>query len=429
MSGSGVVDLEEGTGARAQAGGRTSVVSHLGKLDEAELSFLLRLLAWTPGAEGMSFPEKANPARLWEYIERHGLGGVVGAAVDDILGLPAALAEAAQARYWSNCLHGRHARERCLRIQQAAKSEGARVFFVKGPALVDQAYHGDDGMRGFSDLDIFAGNAHEARRLVNSCGARLVIDSRRLPPLSEIWDSGRIVAELDGWTLEIRYPIPGWTGPLFELFPGGKLPDLVETVNGVFAPPPHWHFLFLLHHLMMHHFFGRFVWFLDLAVLVRQQGETLDWREICADSERFGMREALAAVASFCRRYIDPAFPEAVAPSCTRWNRPFIRRLVEPSVIAASELNKQQASFTGRIWSVLHGAASYNLLADAPESGPAREGRGWQWTEARVRCVLINRWQSKSGALLARVIPVIVAIVLYPLARCLSWMSVYRRSK
>ena len=414
--------------AASRATGRSTATSHLPKLRPAELAFLLGVLSCARDTRPPVFPAEGDAALLWEYIERHGLGGVLGGCVEQAAGLPQDVAEAARHRYWSNCLHGEHARQRCTALVEAGQRLGLRMLFVKGPALVDQGY-GDDGLRGFSDLDLFAGSADEARRLANGCGARVLIDSERQGLCNEIWDSGRLVAELEGWTVEIRFPVAGWTGPLFDLFPNGDLPELVWTPTGLPAPRAEWHFLFLLHHLMMHHFFGRFVWFLDLAVMVRRQGPNLDWARIVSESSRLAMGEGLAAAASFCRRHVDPDFPEVPPVSAGAWNRPFIHYLVQPRAIASSERNKQQASALGRVWAVLHGPPSYLLLADAPVAGRPWNGRGGEWTTARVRCVLASRWKGRWGTWLACRLSTVALWLIYPLARLLAWIAARQDSQ
>lgn len=407
--------------------GRTSAVSHLPALKPAELSFLLGLLAGIRGAEVPAFPPDGDAALLWEYIERHGMGGILGGCADRVNHLPSVLAKAARHRYWSNCLHGQQARQRCNTLIEASERAKVTVFFVKGPALVDQGY-GDDGLRGFADLDLFTGSANEARRLAAACGAQIRIDSSRRSIWSEIGDSGRVVAELDGTSVEIRFPVTGWTGPLFDLFPSGRLPTLEWTANGLPAPNAEWHFLFLLHHLMMHHLFGRFIWFLDLAVLVRHERAKLNWGRILEESERLTMREGLATAANFCRSYVDPDFPEVPPPTHTAWNRAFIHHLANPQVILSSRRNKQQIQPIRRVWAVLHGAASYFLLTDIPPGGHPWTGRGRQWTEARVRCVLASRWRGKWGNWLGRRFAALVPWFIYPLARLLAWMPTRRKT-
>ena len=414
--------------AAFRAAERTTATAHLPKLRPAELSFLLGVLASARDASPPIFPANGNAALLWECLERHGLGGVLGDCVERVTDLPQDLAEAARHRYWSNCLHGTQARQRCATLVEAGQRAGLRVLFVKGPALVDQSY-GDDGLRGYSDLDLFTGSADNARRLASACGARVLIDSERQGLCSEIWDSGRLVAELDGWPVEIRFPVAGWTGPLFDMFPNGDLPELVWTATRLPAPQAEWHFLFLLHHLMMHHFFGRFVWFLDLAMLVRRQGLNLGWDRVVSESGRLGMGGGLAAAASFCRRHVDPDFPEVPPVSGRAWNRPFIHHLVQPLVIASSERNKQQASALGRVWAVLHGAPSYLLLADAPATGRPWNGRGGQWTTARVRCVLASRWRGKWGTWFAARLSTVAIWLVYPLARMLAWIPARQNSQ
>ena len=412
--------------AEANAAGRTSAVSHLPKLKPDELAFLLGLLASPAGKAPPAFPAKADAALLWEYFERHGVGGVLGFYADRIPNLPPALAEAARHRYWSNCLHSQQALQTCLAIVEAARRAGVTVFFVKGPALVDQGY-GDGGLRGFSDLDLFTGSASEARRLAEACGARVLIDSEQQNAYQEIRDSGRLVVEVNSRPVEIRFPVAGWDGPLFDLFPNGRLPELVWTAKGLPVPNAEWHFLFLLHHLMLHHFFGRFIWLLDLAVLARRERANLNWEKIIAESERLALREGLVAAANFCRQHLDPEFPEIPPLAHPAWNRQFIRHLVEPQVIATAEKNKQHVSAVRRGWVVLHGLASYFLMADVPRTGRPWNGPGGRWTIARGRCVLARRWRGRLGSWLAGCLSTLAGGLIYALARSLAWVSVRQK--
>jgi hypothetical protein len=222
--------------------------------------------------------------------------------------------------------------------------------------------------------------------------------------------------------VEIRFPVPGWHGPLFDLFPGGRLPELVWTANGLPVPNAEWHFMFLLYHQMIHHFFGRFIWFLDLAVLQGSERASLNWGRVMAEADRLSMREALAAAAGFCRRHVDADFPDVPLLAAAPWNRAFIRHLVKPEVVAASGRNTQQIAAARVAWAMLHGMTSYLLLADAPAVGSLWRGRGGQWTEARVRCVLTRRWKGDWGNRLGSSLAMPMPVFLYLLARLLAWL-------
>ena len=205
--------------------GGTTAASRLPALGPAERSFLLGLLPSIRDGAPPPFPPGGNVRLIWEYFELHGLGGVLGEAAPRIADLPPPLAEAAQHRYWSNSLKGEQGRRCCATIVETGQREGLPVFFVKGPAIAEVGYE-DYGLRGFSDLDIFTASADSARHLVRACGARIQDDAETRSIPGEVWDPAQLVAELDGWSLEIRFPAPGWQGPLFDLFPDGRLPEL-----------------------------------------------------------------------------------------------------------------------------------------------------------------------------------------------------------
>jgi hypothetical protein len=401
--------------------GRTTAVAHLPPLRPAEQAFLLSLLPWFREIELPRFPSDCDVNLLWEFIDRHGLGGILGASTDMIADLPPALADAAQQRYWSNCLHARQARDRVEFMVGVAQRLGVTIFCVKGPSLVDQGY-GDDGLRGFSDVDLFTSSVEDARRLGTACGARVLADSAKQGIVQEIRDPGRLVLDLDGWPIEIRFPIAGWSGQFFDLFAGGHLPELEWTSRGIPAANAEWHFLFLMQHLMIHHAFGRFVWILDLAVLVWRRRASLDWDLILRKCDQLAMREALAATAIFCRRHIDPDFPKVSPPRGPAWNRPFIHHLTAPGVILSATRNKQHISAFGRLWAVLHGISGYLLLSDVSSTGTLRDGYGWQSTAVRLRCVLTSRWKSNWGSWLGNVLADLAPWFVYPLARLLAWI-------
>jgi len=411
--------------------GQASPAAHLATLRPAELSFLLATLSSWTGTEPPAFPAGGDAALLWEYFDRHGTGGVLGACAERVAGLPSGMAEAARHRYWSNSLHGEQARRRCAVLLEAGRREGLTVFFAKGPAIVEQGY-GDYGVRGFSDLDLFTASAEQARLLVRASGARLLIDSEQQSIACQVWDPSRLVAKLDGWTLEIRFPAPGWHGPLFDLFPEGRLPELECTTSGLIVPQPEWHLVYLLQHLMIHHFFGRLIWLLDLAALAAGRRTGLDWERVINESKRMGLFEGLAAAAAFCREHLDPRFPEVCSPRGRVWNRPFIRKLVAPPVIASTkwttEWDTLPVSPVNRVRTFLYEVAVFFLLTDVPATGRPWDGRGWQWMADRVGYPLANRWCGKWGRRLGRWLSSLVPWFVYPLARLLAWIPTRRRS-
>jgi hypothetical protein len=392
----------------------------------AERSFLLGLLPCTSDHTPAPFPAGGNAELIWEYVELHGLGGVLGSVAARIAGLPPSLAEAARHCYLSNSLKGEQARRCCMAIMDTARREGLDVFIVKGPAIAELGY-ADYGLRGFSDLDLFTSSAESARRLARACGAQIQddVEERSIP--GEVWDPARLVAELDGWTLEIRFPAPGWKGPLFELFPDGRLPELERTTRGLVVPRIEWHLLFLLQHLMIHHFFGRLVWMRDLAVLAGRNRAKLDWNLVVREAERMALRDGLCLAAEFCRAYVDADFPSVPPRGGHSWNLGFLRKLTSPAVIVSSEWgtewNERRDSPLRRARSALYEVAVFFLMADVPKSGGPCNSQGWRWTADRIGYVLVRRWRGRFGNWLGRQIAMFAPWFVYPLARLLAWIA------
>lgn len=392
----------------------------------AERSFLLGLLPAARDHAPPPYPPGGDARLIWEYVELHGLGGVLGAAAPHLASLPPPLADAARHCYLSNTLKGEQARRCCAKIVETAQREGLVVFFVKGPAIAELAY-ADYGLRGFSDLDLFTASADSARQLARACGARIQEDAETRSIPGEVWDPAQLVAELDGWTLEIRFPARGWQGPMFDLFPDGQLPELECTAGGLVVPRIEWHFLFLLQHLMIHHFFGRLVWMRDLAVLAGRHRTSLDWDRVVRESERLALRDGLCVAAGFCRDYVDPGFPEVPPRGGRPWNHGLLRKLTSPAVIVSSEWGTEwdtlPHSFFRRARSALYEVAVFFLLTDVPESGGPWNARGWRWTSDRLGYVLNRRWRGRFGRWLGRQIAWFAPWFVYPLARVLAWMT------
>ena len=382
------------------------------------------ITAWLHGTPWL-LSDTADTTLLWEYGERHGLGGLLGTlALADVAiskRLPAEVTD----RYWSTVLRGEQARRVCAILQQAGKAANIPIFFVKGPVLMEDVYS-DDGMREFEDLDVFVPSANDARRLAVTLGMSVEEDSERGGAVQEVRDPGRMTGHLEGWEIEIRYPIKGMGSSVSDMFTESVFQRLLFTSGGLAMPTREWHLLFLVQHMATNHFFSRLVWFLDVAKLVQLHGAAMDWAWVERESRRLHLTNCLTAVGDFCRQHLHVTFPDIwLCPHA--WNAAFIRRLCEPAVVVAGPLNWQGEDGLHRRWCEMFGLVGPFLLADPPQQGPGWLGQGGRWITDRLRAARNHHgfWMEGCIWVAMNVAPV----PLYLLARLLAQPVFLRANK
>jgi hypothetical protein len=363
---------------------------------------------WSP-------PEGADAGLLWEFIERHGLGGALGALVADGLVPPGELAELAIDRYLSNSVHCERARHTCRRILAAAKKVGLPVLNLKGPVLAGQAY-GDAGIRAFSDIDLWTVSRTGIFKLLDVLDARLIEDSDLGGPIRRIRAPGAILATLDGWEIEVRYPTPEPTDPMLELlaeFASGCWPP---NDGWLAAPDPSRHLLVLLLHMSWYHYYSRFVWFLDLAALVSRRRDEIDFDWLLHQTRRLNAANLLGVAARFCRQHIDPAFPEFPLERAA-WNYGFLSLTADARTIASGKFSLHQRNTVSLSRILWFRVLRHFLLSDPParylaDSAPRR------WIVATIA------WSFRlTGRRLKTAIGWLASLLLYPAARLTAWIS------
>jgi hypothetical protein len=167
--------------------------------------------------------------------------------------------------------------------------------------------------------------------------------------------------------------------------------------------------------MAVHHLLSRFFWFLDLAVLVRNN-HRINYEMVESELQRLGLNNAALVVSRFCRKYIDPDFPvlTTLIPS---WNVPMISQLADPVNIASGRFGIYHQDLRRRIFAYFMGATSFYIIADP---GGKEFGFGTTWT--------LNRFRNSFGV--KKPIPWIdfllrpmILFALSPIARLLSYMA------
>ena len=414
------VALLESTQARhvslapARRAKRSWEVSHLRQLSRAELDAVIGVMpawmhhrSWCP-------PKGADTVLLWEFIERHGLGGALGALASDGLLPGGELADLALDRYRSNVLHCERARLTCRKIFGVQKEIGLPVLNLKGPVLAEQAY-ADGGVRAFSDLDLWTVSRAGTFELLKVLNARIIEDNDLRGVIRRVRAPGDILASLDGWELEIRYPTPEPTDPMLAFLAGLAPGAWIQDDGCLAALNPAQHLLVLLMHMSYYHYFSRFVWFLDLAALVSRRRAEIDFDWLQHQTKRLGAANLLGVAAHFCRKHIDSEFPEFPRDQAA-WNYGVLRRTVDAGTIAAGRFSTNQRNRLSLARILWLRSIRHFLLSDPP---PRRLAD----SVAMQQVVASIAWGLRfTGRPLKTFFRVLVTLLLYPAAKLTAWI-------
>jgi hypothetical protein len=395
--------------------GRSWETSHLRRLCRTELDTVVGVMpAWLHHRQWLP-PAGANDGLLWEFIERHGLGGALGALVADGLVPPGELADLAIDRYLSNSVHCERAQHTCRKILAAAKEVGLPVLNLKGPVLAGQAY-GDTGIRAFSDIDLWTVSRTGIFKLLDALDARVTEDSDLGGPLRRIRAPGAVLATLDGWEIEIRYPTPEPTDPMLQLLAEFHSSCWPPDDGWLAAPDPSRHLLVLLLHMSWYHYYSRFVWFLDLAALVSRRRAEIDFDWILHETRRLHAANLLGVAARFCRQHIDPSFPEFPLDQAA-WNYGFLSRTADADTIASGRFSLHQRNIVSLSRILWFRVLRHILLSDPPPRSLADSPPG-RWIVATIA------WSFRlTGHRLKTVIGRLASLVLFPAARMTALIS------
>lgn len=388
---------------------RTWQVTQLPTLSGTELRAVIDVMPAWLFKRAWTLPDGTDSSRVWEYIDRHGLGGALGALAVEGYVREQNIAELARDRYLSNSLHFERAKLVCRQMSLAANKSGARLLNFKGPVLASQAYD-DSGVRAFSDIDLWTDSRTGLLSLIAESGAQVIEDCDQAGLVRRIRGPGCITAALGGWEIEARYPTPNATDPMLQVLSELDTSNWPAASGSITAPDPSRHLLILLFHTAWYHYFSRFIWFLDIAALVLRQKDQIDLDWIGYQVRRLGTTNVLGAASAFCRTYIDPQFPSFPLDQHA-WNVRFVRITCDPIMIASGRFSLQQSGPINAFRILSLRSLRHYLLAD-PHEGSLLKAPSFRWLRATLA-----RGAPSIGKQTRFVLSAIMAALLYPFAR------------
>ena len=293
--------------------------------------------AWLSG-EGNWRPPEEGCAELCKLARKHGVDGLAGALVSTGTPFPEDIGNRAFASYCTNTVRYQQASLVCRQVRDAAQANAIPLSFVKGPALASA--YGDDGVRGFGDIDVLVRNGDDALRLAALCGFAIPPGAQEIPSSigRRLRNVGRIEVTADAFTIELtsgNLPAHEALHSLYRHWPERYLLPAKDS-EPFPIPDVEAHLLFLLQHLALH-WGSRLIWLIDFAVLMRRRDFDSDWLEYAA--EKIEMRRLLRAVTGFCRHHLDESIAE-LGRGPVGWKDGLFLNLISPEGLVTGSFHK-----------------------------------------------------------------------------------------
>lgn len=224
----------------------------------------------------------------WDYLmERAAQEGVSGMLYWNLRGnglVPPGPFGQLRASFWANLYYGLTYRQELTSILQALNREGITPILFRGIMLIDRVYR-QEGLRSFSDVDLLLRSEHLPRtgQVLRSLG----YESLPAYPL---------LFYRDGFYLDLHTDPLGISrvktrALVAQVDLNSLWAEAVATeIDGtsVLALSPCDEFLLLALHALKHSF-RRLVWMVDMAELIRSQGEMFPWAPLLERAQRFGL--------------------------------------------------------------------------------------------------------------------------------------------
>lgn len=393
-------------------------MSQLPFLSQPEKEALLDLPSAWLEARGWSPDDGCNAELLWEYSERHGISGAIGALAMAGKVTSERLADLGRHRYLSNVLHHERCLAVCTQLQEQAKRNGISMSIMKGPVLATEAYQ-NTGVRAYGDVDVFVKSKADARKLIHSMEYECLAEATGGNIFRRMKEPGRFHVQMHGWELEFCYPINQPCDPTFELLSceGDRLLQIPTLESALSIPDPSVHFMFLILHIIRH-LCSRLIWFLDIAAFYRHNRRQLDMEWISEKLDDLEMRNAASLISQACLQHIDGEFPK-IERVITGWNHRFQKQAISFDQAVNRTIPPYQDHGRRKLRAGLISSARFFLLTDPASHSFFHRSCAARWSSAR----LLYAARIESG-FVHRILEKLTVIFFLPFARLVAFFAV-----
>jgi hypothetical protein len=229
--------------------------------------------------------------------------------------LSPAVKEGAERSYYAIAMSNLRRREELAALLDAFKSAGIDAIVLKGMALT-AIYYRDEGLRPMGDIDLFVKKDDAAK--ISTVLSRLdyePFDAQRQPLLKEL-SSGLQFGREGEFLLETSW----------DLVSLDRMKNIIRVDNDDLwrfsreydgGPAPIRAFVAELQILTLglHYFlhgFSRLIWLVDIAQVIHQLGEEIDWDLVCAKARQYKIKTLTWLTLKMAGQILDAPVPEKV---------------------------------------------------------------------------------------------------------------------
>lgn len=357
------------------------LADHLTKPDAPLVQDLLNLMnAWLH-SEPWVPSRKTDIQLLWQYIELQGLGGIAGKLAMDGKIDSDFLDIRGSERYLSNAAQHARAMKVCKKITSALYTLGMPAAVMKGPSLAELVYQ-DGGIRAYSDIDLFMDSENSVYALVRLLSGEIIRKPQNRH--HRFADCVKIDTRIDRWLCEFTVPSKHPAEPVYELM-NRYLERIVKTADAE-GPSvenradPTIHMVYLIVHMVIGHFYSRYIWFVDLEMMYRRYASDIDFGEILSILSQLSLTEAASIAIEFCRDKLKSQMPGLIPPKKSKMTR-LHTLCTQPSAITIRRYSLDHLDGKKVLYNYLMVCCKFFLLTDRDK--PLFSSPAVQWTTRR----------------------------------------------
>jgi len=354
-------------------------------LNSHEEEFMYSLCRWYLGQEpGPLKHAGLREKTLFHYIRNNKCAGIFYKYLENNPGAFFKDREMSRDHYFGIFMNNEVYCGLASHLDRVCQDSGIPYACFKGISLIRSVYQ-ELGVRPVSDIDLIVASRKDAVRLIQ----RLALAPPAAP--GKRWDHVRDYGQADKITfsyfseeyktdaaIEIHFPVKDspFLIPTFMEIHSERILNRPLSEPGLKIIDHTLHAFILIVHLIYQHFGSNLIWHLDVAKLIHDKKDDLDWNLIVRESIGLGCRAAFFHFLSSLQRRFGVMIPRAVLRDLKGprlLNGGILREMVSPKNVIEDSLGGQDLCQNPtislkRAKPILFYSLFYCLLYDLPQS-------------------------------------------------------------
>jgi len=318
-------------------------ITKISKLNKIEENFIFDLCQWYSGKkQKIIMPDKIRDEVLFAHLSNNGCAGIFFKFLEDTeYQIPDKWLGYCRDEYFAVMAINTVFKQTAEKVDMICRKANLNYIIIKGIALIESIYR-EKGLRSLTDIDLIVESREKALLLVE-----LLKSETHLGPTVygiKFKDHHHLRCSIYNEQYEqpievdIHYPIKESIAHSYKLFDSisERLFKHKLRMKGINFPDPSAHFLILLFHLVHHHLGARLIWYLDIACLLNQYPEQMDWDMILHECEKLEFKNILFYILKTLRTKFGINVPATImkkAAEVPGLNNGILKEMVSPKNI------------------------------------------------------------------------------------------------